>query len=109
MKWSVELTDAALVEIAALPADMKAKFLHVGRMLEELGPQNVGMPHVRHLEGDLWEMRLSGRDGIARAIYFSIRNRRLIVVRMFVKKSQRTPRREIDLAHTRMREWKIDN
>lgn len=109
MKWSVELTDAAMDEIAALPPDMKAKFLHVAKMLEELGPQNVGMPHVRHLEDDLWEMRLSGRDGIARSIYFSNKSRKLIVIRIFVKKTQRTPRREIDLAHARMKEWKIDN
>jgi phage-related protein len=88
---------------------MRARFVHVVNMLEELGPQNVGMPHVRHLEDDLWEMRISGRDGIARAIYFSIRDRRLIVARVFVKKSQKTPRREIELAHVRMREWKNDN
>jgi phage-related protein len=108
-KWSVELIDAAKKEIAALPRDMRARFVHVVNMLEELGPQNVGMPHVRHLEDDLWEMRISGRDGIARAIYFSIRDRRLIVARVFVKKSQKTPRREIELAHVRMREWKNDN
>jgi phage-related protein len=108
-KWSVELVDAAKVEIIGLPPDMRARFLHISKMLEELGPQNIGMPHIRHLEDDLWEMRMSGRDGIARAIYFSVKGRRLMVVRAFVKKSQKTPRREIDLAHVRAKEWKDDN
>jgi phage-related protein len=73
-------------------------------MLEEFGPQKLGMPHVRFLERGLWEMRMKGRDGIARAIYFPAEDRRLVVVRAFVKKSEKTPRREIDLALRRMKE-----
>jgi len=48
-------------------------------MLMEHGPQQVGMPHVRHLEGDLWEMRMKGKSGIARAIYFTVVGKRIIV------------------------------
>jgi len=47
---------------------------------------------VKPLEGKLWEMRLRGRDGIARALYFAKAGRRLCVVRVFVKKTQKTPR-----------------
>jgi phage-related protein len=82
---------------------MRARFLRIAELLEELGPQHVHEPHVKHLEGKLWEMRMTGRDGIARAIYFAARGRRLIVVRAFVKKTQKTPRREIELALRRMR------
>jgi len=105
-KWSIELIDAADTELSELPSDMQARFVHISEMLEELVPQKVGMPHVRHLEDDLWEIRMTGRDGIARAIYFSAKGRRLMVVQVFVKKTQKTPRREIDLAHTRAKEWK---
>ena len=49
-------------------------------------------------------MRLAGRNTIARAIYFAATGRRLVVVRLFVKKSQQTPRREIALAARRMKE-----
>ena len=57
---------------------------------------------MRHLTGPLWEMRLSDRDGIARALYVAARGRRVVVVvRVFVKKTRRTPRREIELALTR--------
>jgi phage-related protein len=61
-------------------------------------------PHVKHLEGSLWEMRMKGKDGISRAIYVTARGHRVIVVRVFLKKTQKTPRREIDLALERARE-----
>lgn len=77
----------------------------IAALLEELGPHHVREPHVKHLEDKLWEMRLTGRDGIARAIYFTALERRLIVVRAFVKKTQKTPRREIEIARRRMRAW----
>jgi phage-related protein len=55
---------------------------------------------VKHLEGPLWEMRMKGKDGIARAVYVTASNQR-VVVRVFPKKTQKTPRREIELAHAR--------
>ena len=61
-------------------------------------------PHVKHLEGRLREMRMKGKDGISRAIYVTARDRRVVVVRVFVKKAQKTPRREIDLALERAKE-----
>jgi phage-related protein len=60
-------------------------------------------PHVKHLEGPLWEMRMKGRDGISRAIYVTAKGRR-VVVRVFVKKTPKTPRRELDLALERAKE-----
>ena len=82
---------------------MQARFLRIAELLQELGPQRVREPHVKHLEGKLWEMRMAGRDGIARAIYFAAQGRRLIVIRAFIKKTPKTPRREIEVALQRMR------
>jgi len=101
----VVVVEAANSEIAELPDDMQARFLRTAELLEELGPQRVGMPHVRHLEDKLWETRFKGRDGIARAIYFAASRRRLVVVRVFVKKCRTTPRREMELAKRRMEAW----
>ena len=103
MRWHVELTEEAEAEIDALPADMRARFLRIAELLQELGPQRVREPHVKHLEGKLWEMRMTGRGGIARAIYVAAQGRRLIVIRVFIKKTQKTPRREIEIALQRMR------
>ncbi len=91
-------------ELDALPADMRARFAHISELIVEFGLNRVGMPHVRHLTGPLWEMRLRGRDGISRALYVAAQGRRVVVVRVFVKKTQATPRREIDLALRRARE-----
>ena len=63
MRWKVEVIEAAERELSALAADLKARFLHVAGMLEEMGPQEVGMPLVRPIERKLWEMRLKARIG----------------------------------------------
>ncbi len=68
------------------------------------GLERVGQPYVRHLEGKLWEMRMIGQDGIARAIYVTAAQRRVIVLRVFVKKAQRTPLRELAIARERAKE-----
>src|ERR1700687_91715 len=104
MTWHVELIPEAEAEMLALPPDMRARFLHIAEMLAEFGPQRVGMPHVRPLEGKLWEIRMTGRDGIARAIYVTRTGQRLVVLHVFVKKTQKTPRRAIETAYTRMKE-----
>jgi len=90
-------------ELLALPADMKARFVHIAEMLEEFGPQRVGLPHIRPLKSKLWEMRMKGRDGIARAVYAAVQNRRLLVLHVFVKKTQTTPRHAIDTALERLK------
>lgn len=103
--WTVEVLNATVEkELDALPADMRARFAHIGELIAEFGLNRVGMPHVRHLTGPLWEMRLRGRDGISRALYVAVQDRRVVVVRVFVKKTQSTPLREIDLALRRARE-----
>ena len=58
----------------------------------------------RKLTGPLWEIRVRGRGGISRALYVTARERRVVVVRVFIKKTQKTPRRDIELALRRARE-----
>ena len=100
--WIVEFTPEAKQEFHGLPADMQAAALHIARLLQSMGPERVREPYVKPVEGKLWEMRLHGRDGIARALYFAKVGRRLCVVRVFVKKTQKTPRTEIQLALRRI-------
>ena len=105
MAWTVEtLNHTVDAELNALPADMRARFMRVVRLIESFGVDRVGPPHVKHLQGRLWEMRLRGRDGIARALYVTVTGQRVVVVRVFVKKTQKTPRREIELALERAKE-----
>lgn len=105
--WTIEaLDDVVKAELHALPADQIARFLRIGDMIQALGLERVGEPHVKHIEGPLWEMRMKGRDGISRAFYVVARPKRVVVVRVFVKKTQKTPRREIELALQRAEDVK---
>jgi phage-related protein len=97
--WSVETLNGTVdAELAALPVDMRARFVRITELIEWAGLSHVREPHVRHLRGPIWEMRLSGQAGIARALYVVRAHRRIVVVRVFVKKTQATPAREIALA-----------
>ncbi len=103
--WIVEtLNETVNAEIEALPSDQKAKFFWISRIIQEHGLEKVREPYVKHLEDSLWEMRMKGKDGISRALYVTAVGRRVVVVRAFVKKTQKTPRREIKLALDRAKE-----
>jgi phage-related protein len=105
--WIVEVLDARVEdEIENLPADMRARFRRIVELIQNHGLERVREPHVKHLEGPLWEMRIKGKDGISRAIYVTARGRRVVVLRVFIKKTQKTPRLEIDLALERAKEVK---
>ena len=105
MAWSVETLNAVVdAELEELPADMLARFRHISLLIEEFGLERVREPHVRHLRGPLWEMRMKGKDGISRAIYVTAVGQRVVVVRVFVKKTQKTPTRDIELALKRAKE-----
>ena len=106
MVWTVEtLNESVDQELQALPADMRARLVRICELIAAVGLERVGAPHVRHLTGPLWEMRMSGRAGISRALYVANRDgERVVIVRAFIKKTRKTPRREIDLALRRARE-----
>ena len=90
MSWTVETLNATVdEELDALPADMRARFVRVCELIAAVGLTRVGAPHVRHLTGPLWEMRLRGKDGIARALYVTVQDRRVVVLRAFIKKTRR--------------------
>jgi len=100
--WVVEtLNETVDAEIESLPEDMRARLARISQLIEDKGLEFVGAPHVRHIEGRVWEMRLKGRGGIARALYVTAAPRRAVIVRAFVKKTEKTPRHELELALTR--------
>ncbi len=103
--WTVHTLSATVdKELEQLPVDMLARFTRVAELIERFGPQQVGMPHIRSLGDKLWEIRASGKDGISRGIYVAIKDKRVIVLRVFIKKTEKTPIKEIDLAKQRAKE-----
>jgi phage-related protein len=105
MPWRMETLDETVAkEIEALPLDMQGRLLRIGERIAQIGLERLREPEVKHLRDKLWEMRLIGRDGIARALYVTVVGQRVVVVRVFVKKTRKTPNAEIDLALRRAKE-----
>jgi phage-related protein len=105
MRWTVVAFNAVVAaEIAALPSDMRTRFVRLTTIIEDFGFEALPRDSVKHLEGRLWELRMTGRDGISRAIYVTASGRRAVILRVFVKKTQKTPPRELELARQRAKD-----
>ena len=98
--------DAAEAEVEELSQDMRASFERIVGMIRANGLERMHEPYVKHIEGKIWEMRLKDRDGIARSLYMAATGRRVAVLRTFIKKTEKTPRREIENALQRAKEVK---
>ena len=85
----------------------EARVRRIVELIQTQGLERVREPHVKYLENGLSEMRMKGKDGISRTIYVTASGLRVVVVRVFVKKTQKTPRQEIALALERSKEVEI--
>ncbi|MBI1954038.1 MAG: type II toxin-antitoxin system RelE/ParE family toxin [Proteobacteria bacterium] len=104
-RWSVHFVNKiAKEEIFELSKDLRAKFLHIADLLVEFGPYNVGMPHIRPIADKIWELRLKGKDNIARSLYFLASKRKIIILHTFIKKTEKTSQKAIKLAKQRLKE-----
>jgi phage-related protein len=107
MRWTVEFSNEDVKDtLYAMPDDIIARFIRIMDMIEGYGLERMREPYVKHLQGPLWEMRMKGKDGIARAAYVTATGKRVVVVHVFPKKTQKTPRREIETALRRAKEVK---
>ena len=103
--WRVEILDGRVEkELDALAPDVRQRFLRIAELIERHGRAAMHEPYVKHLDGKLWEMRMKGRDGIARAIYVTAKGERVVVLHAFVKKTQKTPQRALEIARERAKE-----
>ena len=106
MNWRVTFYSATLQrELLQLPAGFVARFVRYAERMELYGP-DLGMPHTRAMGGGLFELRLKAAEGIARVFYCVIVGRRIVMLHQFIKKSEKTPRKELEIARKRMKEVK---
>lgn len=104
--WTITyFSQAVQDEIAGLPAGLLARYFRYTDRMEIYGP-DLGMPHTRAMGNGLFELRLKAMEGIARVFYCTVIGRKIVVLHSFVKKSQKTPSRELALARQRMKELK---
>ncbi len=95
-------------EILTLPDTLAARYIVLTRRMEALGP-NLGEPHTKAFGHGLFELRLKGAEGIARVFYCTVVGKRIFMLHCFVKKSQKTPQADLNLAIARMKEVKREN
>lgn len=104
MNWKVTFYSPRLEEeILRLPAGFLARFVRYAERMEVYGP-DLGMPHTRPMGRGLFELRLKAGEGIARVFYCTVVGRRIVMLHQFTKKSEKTPRKELEIARRRMEE-----
>lgn len=101
-------SDAVQEQIMELPDTLAARYIVLTRRMIALGP-NLGEPHTKAFGDGLFELRLKGAEGIARVFFCTLVGRRIVMLHSFIKKSERTPAREREVAETRMKEIKREN
>lgn len=94
---------AATVE--AWSVGIRASFLRIAELMAQYGP-DLGMPHTKAMGAGLFEVRAKGREGIGRAFYCSLIGERIVILHAIIKKTEKTPARELEIARARQREVK---
>lgn len=101
MLYTIEyFSEQAEQFVLDLPSSLKARYLRLADLLIEFGP-NLGMPRTKALSGSLFELRLKGKEGIARVFYCTLSGQRIVILHGFVKKTQKTPKKELLIAQRR--------
>ena len=109
MDYSIEFySESVAEEILGLPDTLAARYVVLTRRIMAVGP-NLGTPHTDAFGEGLFELRLKGQEGIARVFFCVLVGRRVMMLHSFIKKTQKTPQREIEIARKRMKEVKHAN
>jgi len=106
MSWKITFFNRKVeAETLAFPAGILANFLHIVGMIEESGP-NIGMPYTAPIGYGLFEIRAKGKEGLGRALFCIEKDMEIVILHSFIKKTRKTPKRDLDKARKRMKELK---
>jgi len=109
MDWTITYySEAVMSWVNNLPVGVRAHYARITEKMERLGP-NLGMPYTRALGGGLFEIRAKGREGSARVFYCTIVRSQIMILHGFIKKTQKTPSKELALARARKKEVSGEN
>jgi len=108
MKWKITYYSESLQqEILTLPIGLQARYIHLTARMCIYGA-NLGMPHTKAMKNGLFELRMKSKEGIGRIFYCTLVNKHIVMLHCFVKKSQKTPKHDLNLAISRMKEIKLN-
>lgn len=106
MRWQITYySESVQEEVLALPDTLLARYIRLTELMIEHGP-NLGMPHTKAMGDGLFELRLKGKEGIARIFYCTIVGHEIQILHTIIKKQQETPLKELRLAKQRLKEVK---
>ena len=106
MKWQISFFNHKVEkETLSFPKGILANFLHVAEMIEEFGPA-LGEPYTKAIGKGLFEIRTKGNEGIGRSFFCTLKGKEVIVLHSFIKKSQKIPKKEMNVARKRLKEVK---
>ena len=106
MKWRITFYNEKVEEeTLSFPKGILANFIHIAEMIEEFGPA-LGKPYTAPMGDGLFEIRAKGKEGIGRSLYCMVKGQEIVILNSFIKKSKKTPKRELELAKKRMKEVK---
>ena len=108
MEWEIKYYSESLQEeIQTFPAGIQARYIHLTDRMKAYGA-NLGMPHTKAMKDGLFELRMKSKEGIGRVLYCTLVNKKIIMLHSFIKKTEKTPPKEIKLAISRMKEVKLN-
>jgi phage-related protein len=109
MEWEIvyysEVVQQAILEF---PAGLQARYVHLTERLIAFGP-DLGRPHTRALGKGLFELRLKSKEGIGRVFFCNRPAQRIMMLHSLIKKSAKTPAKELTIARKRMKEVQADD
>jgi phage-related protein len=104
MAWQLNYYNAKVTEqLEAWPVGIRAGFLRIAELMQMYGP-DIGMPHTKAMGAGLFEVRAKGREGIGRAFYCTLVGERIMILHAIIKKTDKTPARELARARARQKE-----
>lgn len=104
MKWRITYHSDKLINwIDKMPLGMRAYYARLTERMITFGP-NLGMPFTRSMSKGLFELRIKAKEGISRVFYCTVKNHEIVMLHGFIKKTQATPKKELELAIKRMKE-----
>ena len=107
MTWTIDFYDGVEDAIVDMPPKIQARMLRLLELMEEHGA-NLGAPHTAPMGDGLFEIRAKAKEGIGRALFCYMKGKHVYILHAFVKKTQKTPKKELDLAIARMKEVNQD-
>ena len=106
MNWHINFySDKVEQTTLSFPPGILANFLHIAEMIEDFGPA-LGLPYTKTMGEGLFEIRAKGKEGIGRSFFCTVNGKEIVILHSFIKKSQKTPKRELATARKRLKKVK---